>query len=212
MASLLALSTFLVVAVVVVKGQESGYYRVQAELLQLQDPLGIRHDGKNCDSFDSCDPVIKVYLDTERPLAAFPGSRYISQYVRIFEAANQNEPIINKQISTDVCGAPFIKANLRAYVKDEDNILGMTDDHMSDFDCLFSPTPAADEASAAWSKGEMCTGFNQPGKIKLAFRYRVFRIAQEDCGKHNQLTSGTGASSAALVAAGTPNQPSARIN
>ncbi|XP_055341509.1 uncharacterized protein LOC129590354 [Paramacrobiotus metropolitanus] len=159
----------------------AGYYRVQADLLQLQNPLGVRHDGKPCDRLGVCDPVIKVFLDTERPMSAFPGPRYISQYTKIFSAVDQNEPVINKNVSVDICGQPFSKANLRAYVKDDDSFLRLTDDHISDFDCIFSPTPAADEASAQWSKGEPCQGTTQPGKIKLFYRYRVFTIPPEQC-------------------------------
>ncbi|GAV04576.1 hypothetical protein RvY_14841-3 [Ramazzottius varieornatus] len=81
-----------------VRGLESGYYRIQAELLQLQNPLGVRHDGALCDNFGTCDPVIKVFLDTSRPMAAFPGARYISQYQKIFTATDQNEPLINKMV------------------------------------------------------------------------------------------------------------------
>lgn len=192
-----------------VESQEVGYFRVQAELLQLQNPLGVRHDGTACDRFGICDPVIKVFLDTERPLAAFPGARYISQYERIFSAVDQNEPFINKKVSSDVCASSFSKANLRAYVKDDDSFLRLTDDHISDFDCLFSPSAAADEASAEWSKGEPCIGTTQPGKIKLFYRYRVFRIAPEECGKAHQPTGSPSTDSTPAAAAAVP---SGRIN
>lgn len=167
----------------VVSCQEAGFYRVETELIQLQNPMGVSHDGSPCDRMGVCDPKIKVYLDTDRPLAAFPGNRFTSQYDRVFAATDNNSPMINKQISRDICGGTFSKGNLRVQVTDDDTFLRLTDDHISDFECLFSPTPAEDEATAQWTRGQSCVGSHNANKVKLFYNFRVFKIPQAECGR-----------------------------
>lgn len=39
------------------------YFRIEAEILRLDNPRGLLEDGRTCDSWNSCDPRVAAYLD-----------------------------------------------------------------------------------------------------------------------------------------------------
>ncbi|GAV02018.1 hypothetical protein RvY_12633-2 [Ramazzottius varieornatus] len=162
---------------------EHDFIRVEVELVQLLNPEGLLANGQKCDNSGQCDPRITVHLDTDRPLTVWPGAKPLEEFQDFFSASNQNSPIINKNVSRNICGGSVNKVNLRAHVVDSDVLSsgGVIDD----FECIFEADygkVASSPSSAEWSATRDCRPRLQNNQARLQFRYRLVDIARSDCG------------------------------
>ncbi|OQV25415.1 hypothetical protein BV898_01091 [Hypsibius exemplaris] len=164
-----------------VPGQHD-YIRIDTEVIQLLNPQGLLATKKSCDSLSKCDPRVSVFLDTDKPLAAWPGAKTVPEYTVLFEVSNTDSPIINKNVSKNICGGSVGKVNLRVDVVDVNvgsNAL------IEDFECLFTADyrlVARDLSSAEWSPAQDCKPQHANNDIRLQYRYRIYDIPQAQCG------------------------------
>ncbi|GAU99627.1 hypothetical protein RvY_10595 [Ramazzottius varieornatus] len=156
-------------------------YRVEVELLRLENPNGISLDGQACDPLSlGCNTKISAYLDTDL-FSPWPGSREITQEDLIFEAAEPSPTSmdVNTKIVNQVCAPSFQGFNLRVEVKDEDKLVLFRgqDDIISAFNCLYNEPPADSEELSQWSNSTFCQQVTIQPSISLSFRARAFREA-----------------------------------
>ncbi|XP_055341507.1 uncharacterized protein LOC129590352 [Paramacrobiotus metropolitanus] len=169
--------------------RNEAYVRIIAELKKLTNDKGLTIDGSKCDTFGQCDPVFKVYLDTERPNAEFPGARDSKYWPTVFHVDDSNSPDIrNGTVTRDVCGVPYRDATLRVLVEDKDGL--SSNDIINNFDCSITREPDSSETFAMWHDG-VCTAKKQGDKMKLTFRYKVFVIPRSRCDPNSGALGGT---------------------
>ncbi|XP_055346734.1 uncharacterized protein LOC129594165 isoform X2 [Paramacrobiotus metropolitanus] len=162
---------------------QRSFMKVDVELIQLLNPQGLLANGQRCDTTNDCDPSLSIFLDTIRPLMAWPGDKDVSEYTKVFKTSNQNSPIIHNNVSRIVCGGSINKVNLRVNVVDGDTFSGA--DLIDNFNCVFSPemnTIANSWELAEWSPTEDCVPLHQSHRVRLLYRYRVYAIPQSECG------------------------------
>jgi len=156
------------------------YFRIETEVVHLENQGGIKSNGGSCTTFGKCDPQVYAYIDTEKPTNSFPGSLDIKAFPRIFEAKSNNNPDIGAKLTKDVCNKDITqqKATLRVHITDHNKIL--SDSLIDDFDCPVGGTAAKNAESAQWTDAK-CSGKNQPKKIILSVRTKIYRISPKDC-------------------------------
>ncbi|OQV25414.1 hypothetical protein BV898_01090 [Hypsibius exemplaris] len=162
---------------------EHDFIKVDVEVIQLFNPQGLLGAGGKCDSSGECDPKLTVYLDTDQPLSAWPGAKAAKDYAPFFKASNQNSPLIQKNVSVDVCGGSVNKVNLRVHVVDEDMLGG--GNVIDDFECVFAADYgriARSVALAEWSPTLDCKPRLQNNQARLQYRFRLYDIPASDCG------------------------------
>jgi len=158
------------------------YFRIEVELIRLQNDQGILANGKKCDFTRTCDPRLTAYLDTTTPLSPWPGGVPTKRWPVIFQATNNNSPTIGKVLNTDVCGGSVNKVNARIQAFDEDSL--SANDDMNTFECIFNLRPrdiALDANSARFTQPLQCRAASQPDKIMLFARQRAYQIPSTSC-------------------------------
>lgn len=166
---------------------EHDFIRLDVELVQLLDPQGITYKKVACDSTSKCDPYITANLDTDKPLAHFPGSKQVNDFIEIFSVTDVDSPVINKNVSKDVCGGAVNYVNLRAHVEDNDSPLSRSD-LIDDFNCLFKvnyKTVSRALSSADWAPTQDCVALHAGHDIRLQYRYRIYDISAAECHAKN---------------------------
>ncbi|OQV16855.1 hypothetical protein BV898_09027 [Hypsibius exemplaris] len=159
-----------------------GPLRVELDLRRLNNSYALLQNGQQCDLTSACDMRIKGYLDTDSPLDAWPGSKPLATWTKVFEKDNDNIPIINKIVSRDVCRGDITRANLRLLVVDVDSLT--KNDLIEQFECMVPvENVASGMARATWSTERACDATFNPARIRLNFRYRVFHITLDECGR-----------------------------
>jgi len=161
--------------------------RVEYRLSNFRNPGGILASGKKCDKGinKKCDPLITASIDTDSPSAAWPGSKPVRSWTKVFEADEADSVAVNKIVSKDICTSrsPFTRANLRVNVVDVD---GTHNTPIEQFECLISAN-ARDiprtESGATWSSEKSCTAKSNPDRVKLNYSWRAFSISDRECGK-----------------------------
>ncbi|XP_055337273.1 uncharacterized protein LOC129587506 [Paramacrobiotus metropolitanus] len=167
---------FAIVALVAGNG-----VRVEYKLTQLHNPQGILSTRKKCDVGSKCDPKLTGYVDTDSPLATWPGPKTKKDWTKIFEASDEDSPKINKIVSRDCCSRDcYRKANLRIDAVDADVT---TSDQMEQFECLSGRDVAASESQARWSTEKPCDAKFNPKDVKLNYSWRAFTIPDRECGR-----------------------------
>ncbi|GAV02021.1 hypothetical protein RvY_12635 [Ramazzottius varieornatus] len=161
------------------------FIRIEFQVIQLLNPQGITADGKKCShGFSStCNPKITVLLDTEKPLAAWPGAKTVPNYDLLSADSGTNSPVINKNVGKNVCGGSVRQVNLRAHVVDVGTI--SSEKLIGDFHCLFTVDyrqVAASQSSSDWSGTQDCQNLQPNNDIRLQYRFRVFDITPAQCG------------------------------
>ncbi|OQV16852.1 hypothetical protein BV898_09024 [Hypsibius exemplaris] len=156
--------------------------RVEFNLQQYDNNGGLLASGKKCGG--ACDPRIIGYVDTDKPLNAWPGPKTDEKtWAAIFEGKSTDSVKVNKIVSRDVCAADFNKANLRIKVIDVNKIFSNSD--ITQFECLsggFSEV-ATSESRAQWSQPKACVGKFNPDKVRLMFTWRAFDVPTSECGR-----------------------------
>ncbi|XP_055346732.1 uncharacterized protein LOC129594164 [Paramacrobiotus metropolitanus] len=158
------------------------FVRLDAEIVQLSNPQGITDKKVKCDTGNACDPKISVNLDTDIPLARWPGSKTVPNFKTIFQATNQDSPVVNKNITKTFCGGSVAWVNLRADVVDEDSL--SANDHIGSFECLFLADYnnfASDISISDWSTTQDCKAL-QDTDVRLQYRYRIYDVPPTSCG------------------------------
>ncbi|OQV16853.1 hypothetical protein BV898_09025 [Hypsibius exemplaris] len=155
--------------------------RVEFQLTKLENPEGILYNGKKCDIGSKCDPRLSGYVDTDKPLNAWPGSKPVSQFTKIFESDDQDSASVNKIVSRDVCvGSSFNKGNLRVDLVDKDVT---TTEQIEQFECMSGRDVRIREAAAVWSTEKPCESKFNPNKVKLMYKWRAFNVPDRECGR-----------------------------
>ncbi|XP_055346602.1 uncharacterized protein LOC129594070 [Paramacrobiotus metropolitanus] len=161
-------------------------YRVEVDLVRMENKGGILANGKSCDVLSTCDP--KLYGDIDLTgTGAWPKDPAYQKWTVIFKATNNDSPNIAKTLQKDVCqnrgqSSSSIQGVMRVRAVDEDSIT--QEDDMGKFDCVFTLRPSDVKPSAAgvqWSDVLECTGSTQVGKIKLFARTRAYEISTSAC-------------------------------
>jgi len=158
--------------------RNEAYVRIQIELVKFSNDKGVTIDGSKCDSFGQCDPIVRGFLDTERPNADFPGARDSKYWPVIFQTDDKNTfDFRNANLTRDVCGVPYRDVTLRVLIEDEDAI--SKNDIVNKFDCPITREPDSSEILATWHSN-ICTP-KQQSQMKLTFRYKVYVIPRSRC-------------------------------
>ncbi|OQV13448.1 hypothetical protein BV898_12300 [Hypsibius exemplaris] len=155
------------------------YFRIEAELVRMDNVGGIKSTGGSCDTIGQCDPVVYAYLDVLKPTGPFPGSRAVEAFPQVFTIDDVNSPKINTVVSADVCNKELTKATLRVHVMDRNKLF--TDSLISDFDCYVGGSVGRNVNDAKWANTGNCVGKFMPDKIKFVFRSRIYRIDPKLC-------------------------------
>lgn len=159
----------------------TGFFRLEAHILRLENPSGISHTGLPCDITDACDPKITGIIDTEKPNHDFGGdSAPYRNWEVLFDGNQINSPEINKIMTRDSCGKGIRKINVRVRAMDKDAI---NDDKIDNFSCYVSGAtgmPAANINEAKWSQEHACVGQDK-SSIKVFFKYRWYNIPEAEC-------------------------------
>ncbi|XP_055331185.1 uncharacterized protein LOC129583421 [Paramacrobiotus metropolitanus] len=158
----------------------TGYFRIEALILTMQNPRGTTRRWMPCDLVaGKCDPLIKVAIDYHTPNYDFgKDSVPYGRFLTIWDGSGENNVDINKIVSKDVCNHSTRKVNVRILAKDKDVIRDDTIDHWSCF-IQTTPPPAESEQTAQWSEEKTCSGHNSAHKI--TWKYRWFYVPQDQC-------------------------------
>ncbi|OQV20833.1 hypothetical protein BV898_05177 [Hypsibius exemplaris] len=157
------------------------YFRVEVEIVRLENPQGLLVTGKHCDFFNDCDPRVIAYLDISKPRSPWPGNHPASRWPIVFEGTNANSPKIGKIINQDICGGSLSAVNARVRVTEADDLSGHDD--IGDFECLFDVDPRDIQQPdlARWGSEKSCEAVNIRGTSKLFARMRTFEIPSTSC-------------------------------
>ncbi|OQV21277.1 hypothetical protein BV898_04763 [Hypsibius exemplaris] len=159
-----------------------GFFRVEANIVRLQNDDGLEHNGLPCDGpVGKCDPRISAFVDTERPNHDFGGDSVpYRHYATLLTAEDTNSPVVNRTVTRDVCGHSVRKINIRVRAEDVDTL--RNDDKIDNFSCFIYglDRPALDEAHAEWSPELACDGLDRKN-TKIWFKYRWFFIDAKTC-------------------------------
>ncbi|OWA52357.1 hypothetical protein BV898_16812 [Hypsibius exemplaris] len=114
----------------------TGYFRVEAQITRLDNERGKLADGSSCDPIGPCDPSVSAFIDYESPKSKFgaPDSVDYQFYTPLFAVREENNPIIGKTITRDICGQSFKKIAVRVHVIDKDRV--GKDDLLGNWRCL----------------------------------------------------------------------------
>jgi len=156
--------------------------RVEYRLTRYQNPEGIVSNGRKCDrgAGKKCDPIITGSIDSDTPSAAWPGSKPIKTWAKIFRQDEVDSAAVNKIVSKDICNGQYSRANLRVKVDDVD---GTHTTPIEQFECLAGRDISPRESSAQWSPEKTCTAKFNPDKVKLNYSWRAFTIRDSECGR-----------------------------
>jgi len=175
------MAIYLLVLCAVVATVAGDSMRVEFQLTKLENPESIIYNGKKCDVGSKCDPRLSGYVDTEKPLNAWPGSKPLKQFTKIFESDNVDSTPVNKIVSRDVCaGSAYNKANLRVDLQDKD-VTGS--DQIEQFECLSGQDVRIREGASTWSAEKPCSAKYNPNKVKLLYKWRAFKVPDRECGR-----------------------------
>jgi len=161
--------------------RNNAYVRVLIELAKLTNEKGLTIDGKKCDTFGTCDPLVHAYIDTDRPNADYPGTIDFKYWPVVYQTDDNNSPDFTRaNLTREVCGTPYREATLRVYIEDDDT---GRNDVINKFDCDISREPDSSEALAAWHTGTCTSRASnaEAKKMRLSFRYKVFVISSSRC-------------------------------
>lgn len=158
------------------------FYRIYVHLERFENNFGWRYDKLPCDDISPCDTTVYVYVDLEKPLAAWPGPiKAATEMTSAGWQKDTNSYDINFNITRDVCGKPLSLVNTRVEVKDYD--VATQDDLIEQFACLFAPELSDEQPSTEWSTLQQCRGTYLGGKAKQFFRWKASLIRPEECGR-----------------------------
>ncbi|OQV13447.1 hypothetical protein BV898_12299 [Hypsibius exemplaris] len=157
------------------------YYRIEAELVNLENNGGIRSTGAPCDSSGSgpCDPILYAYIDVQQPNSPFPGALTTALFPKVFAANAINSPRIGAIVSATVCNQKVAKGTLRVRIMDRNKI--MANSLINDYDCYIEGRSGVTPNEAEWTRPTNCVGHYIPGKTKLVFRSRIYHIKPDQC-------------------------------
>jgi len=157
-----------------------GFFRVEVFADRL-DTQGKSHTGLPCDVFDSCDPKVMCFIDTEKPNNDFGGDSVpYANYVTLFDGNNVNVPQVSQSISRDVCGKSPRKIAIRCRAIDKD---GINDDKIDNYKWHLTSDMykvADNEQSAEWSAEIAIPGEDRPSS-KMYVKARMFKIPETQC-------------------------------
>ncbi|GAV02167.1 hypothetical protein RvY_12764 [Ramazzottius varieornatus] len=174
---------FLVVLAALVTLVAADFVRVEFKLLEYSNNAGkgLLATGERCEKNRHCDPVMTGYVDTEKPLNAWPGPKADPKtWTSIFDVKDSDFVKVGKIVSRDVCDADYTKANLRAEVSDTNRFT--SDKKINQFECLSGRDVARNEASASWSAPKQCDAKFNPTKVGLTYQWRAFEVSNAACG------------------------------
>ncbi|OWA54120.1 hypothetical protein BV898_18538 [Hypsibius exemplaris] len=157
--------------------------RIEYRLSNYRNQGGVLASGKKCDRGvgKKCDPLITATIDTDSPSSAWPGSKPLKSWTKVFEADEQDSAAVNKIVSKDICGRLNSQTpKLRVNVVDVDG------DHttpIEQFECLAGRDVSRSESSAQWSTEKACNARNNPDRVNLMYSWRAFTIPDRECGE-----------------------------
>jgi len=154
--------------------------RVEYELRKFTNAQGIEQDGKKCSLLGgSCSHKLTGYIDPSSPAKGWPGTKRVDDWPVIAQKKDNNL-VLSKVISADVCAGGFRQADLRIHVTDS----GMTSNKLvEDFDCISTPTVAPSELKATWSEEKNCQAKYNAGNNRLTYRVRAYNLPASSCGR-----------------------------
>ncbi|XP_055329790.1 uncharacterized protein LOC129582312 [Paramacrobiotus metropolitanus] len=161
------------------------YYRIDVMLTELHNPKSLIHNGKRCDVFTACDPLLYVYIDTQKPRETFPGgARSQEDFTVLTSQYNSDTLTINRSLSKTICGSSSqaLPTDVTARVDARDHDYFTGHDIMEEFNCSFV-FRASWEGDYAWSEERPCKARFHPLDISLRFKWRVIPITPEQCGQ-----------------------------
>ncbi|OQV22827.1 hypothetical protein BV898_03261 [Hypsibius exemplaris] len=158
---------------------DPNFYRIEVQLERFEG--GRIHNGKYCDTFTKCDPMIYTAFDLDRPFATYPGSVTNPQeFKKVFEAENLDVINMGTLLTKNICDRRHLpnQVTLRVEILDYDYFTAK--DLIDNLDCTFRFAPT-ERDMMSWSGTESCRAMRRPGQTRLFFKWRIFPIHSGEC-------------------------------